>query len=275
MSQDVASHHLSMGRVALVVNDLEGVRAYYERAVGLHLLSQDGEVARLGVGNEVLLELRRDRQARRRGPREAGLFHTAFLLPKREDLGAWVRHAIDTRIGVDGVSDHLVSEAIYLTDPEGNGIEIYTDRPRDQWQWSKGKVAMATDPLDVQALMDVAKRPWRGVEEGTTVGHVHLQVGTIPEAEAFYSGVMGLDVTAHYPGGSFFAADGYHHHIATNIWNSRGAGMRKFPSTGLAEVEVRLDPTRAAQIKAKSGGEAVLLDPWGTPISLVTKAKEA
>lgn len=272
MSQDVASHHLSMGRVALVVNDLDGVRGFYERAVGLHLLSQDGEVARLGVGDEVLLELRRDPLARRRGPREAGLFHTAFLLPKREDLGRWVRHAMDQRIAVEGASDHLVSEAVYLSDPEGNGIEIYADRPRDQWVWSKGRVEMSTDPLDVQSLLDVAKTPWQGVEKGTVIGHVHLQVGAIPEAEAFYSGVMGLDVTAHYAGGSFFAADGYHHHIATNIWNSRGAGMRQFPSTGLAEVEVLLDPARAAQIRAKAGGEAALVDPWGTPISLVTKA---
>ena len=270
MSAVNKTSHLSMGRVALVVNDLDGLRRYYETAVGLHTLSQDGEVVRMGVGREVLLELRRDKSARRRNPREAGLFHTAFLLPDRADLGAWVRNAIDKRIGVDGVSDHLVSEAIYLTDPEGNGIEIYTDRPRDQWQWSGGKVAMSTDPLDVQSLIDVAKTPWKGVTEGTVVGHVHLQVGTIPEAEAFYSGVMGLDITAHYPGGSFYAADGYHHHIATNIWNSRGAGKRSFPSTGLAEVEVRLDATRAAEIRARAGGQIALVDPWGTPISLIT-----
>src|SRR5690606_38497544 len=132
------------------------VGAWYEHAVGLHLLSRDGETARYGVGQETLLELRRDKAARRRSHQEAGLFHSAFLLPKRADLGRWVMHASQSRLAVTGVADHLVSEAVYLNDPEGNGVEIYTDRPANEWTWKDGKVAMSSDPLDVEGLVEAA-----------------------------------------------------------------------------------------------------------------------
>ncbi|MCL2429951.1 MAG: VOC family protein, partial [Alphaproteobacteria bacterium] len=142
-----------MGRVALTVNDLGGVRAFYERIVGLHLLRQDGETALLGAGSDVLLELRRDSAARRRSPREAGLFHTAFLLPTRPDLGRWIKQAAATRAPVVGASDHAVSEAIYLSDPEGNGVEVYADRPASAWRWKDGVVEMPSNPLDVSDLI--------------------------------------------------------------------------------------------------------------------------
>jgi len=270
--------NLSMGRVALVVHDLDKVGAWYEQAVGLHLLQRDGETARYGAGDTVLLELRRDRDARMRSRREAGLFHTAFLLPDRASLGQWIMDASARRTAVDGVADHLVSEAIYLTDPEGNGVEIYADRPRDQWTRNGAEVQMATDPLDIPAIVASAegRGAWQGAPAGTVVGHVHLQAGAIPEADAFYAGVLGLDLTARYPGASFYAADGYHHHLAANIWNSRGAGPRDLPSTGLAEVEIRLDATRAAAIReratlAAAGNRLVVNDPWNTPISLVVE----
>lgn len=269
----MTSSSLSMGRVALTVHDLPLMRDYYQSAVGLHLLSEDGESARLGIGSEVLLELRLDKQARRRSAHEAGLFHTAFLLPHRGDLARWTRDAIAKRTAVTGASDHLVSEAVYLDDPEGNGIEIYTDRARDAWSWKEGKVEMASLPLDVEGLLKAEPEgKWQGVPEGTVVGHVHLQAGDLAEAEGFYAGVMGLDVTCYYPGAVFYAADGYHHHMATNIWNSRGAHPRSFPSTGLADVEVRLSQDRAAAIAARAGDSATLLDPWGTPISLTLTA---
>lgn len=240
-----------IGRVALVVNDLERIAGFYRDAIGLEPLASDGTVALLGVGDVPLLELRSDKSARRAGPREAGLFHTAFLLPDRADLGRWLKHAARSRLQLQGASDHEVSEALYLSDPEGNGIEIYADRPRDEWEWRDGTVRMGTYALDLDALAAAGGADWAGMPQGSTVGHVHLQVGAIPEAEAFMSG-LGADITHRYPGGTFFSWGGYHHHIATNTWNSRGAGPRDFPVTGLAEVEILGALDRIAE------------DPWRT-----------
>lgn len=262
---------LTMGRVALTVHDLDAVGAFYEHTVGLHRLSQDGESARYGTPTDTLIELRRDPDARRRSPREAGLFHTALLLPTRADLARWTHNAAARRTPVVGASDHAVSEAIYLTDPEGNGVEIYIDRPQTLWPRQGDSIAMTTEALDVADLLDAAGgTPWTGFPEGATVGHVHLQVGALAPAEAFFGATLGLDVTCRYPGATFFAADGYHHHLATNIWNSRGADARSFPATGLADVEIRLDPTRAAAIRERAGvtAGAGLTDPWGTPFTL-------
>ena len=193
---------LRIGTVVLTVHDLDRVGRFYREVVGLRELGRDGDILRLGTGTTVLIELRRDAQARFRSPRDAGLFHTAFLLPSRADLGRWTRHAARERFPIEGVADHGVSEAIYLSDPEGNGIEIYSDRPRDTWAWSGGTIAMRTDPLDTDALMrDAGPTAWDGVPEGSTVGHVHLQVGAIAPAEAFYEGVLGVPLTARYPGG--------------------------------------------------------------------------
>ncbi len=265
---------LSMGRVILTVNDLDAVAGFYRSVLGLELLRSDGTVAELGAGSDVLLELRQDRAARRAGLREAGLFHTAFLLPTRGDLARWVKHAAATRAPVVGASDHLVSEAIYLSDPEGNGVEIYADRPRDAWHWDGATVRMATEPLDLEDLVSVAgTAAWRGAPEGAKVGHVHLKVGALPLAEDFYATTLGFDVTCHYPGGTFYARDGYHHHLATNVWNSRGAGGRDFPVTGLAGFEMRLAPQPLAAIAERVGqgasGTLDLTDPWGTPVRLL------
>ena len=256
---------LAIGSVTLVVHDLEGMARFYRAAVGL------AEIARatpdeivLGAGGVALLTLRRDPAARRRTRREAGLFHTAFLLPRRADLAAWVAHAATGQAPVGGASDHLVSEALYLSDPEGNGIEIYADRPAAGWRWRGGEVGMDTLPLDFASLAAAVEGPWRGAPAGTTVGHVHLQVGNLRDAEAFYAGQLGLDITSRMPGALFYSADGYHHHLATNIWNSRAAGPRDLPSTGLAEVVLSVQAERLAGL----GGAAVLEDPWRTPIRL-------
>ncbi|MFE3838019.1 VOC family protein [Pseudogemmobacter sonorensis] len=264
---------LELGRVALIVNDLGRVAEWYRTAVGLHLLSQSGGVAQLGTKDATLLELREDGAARRRAPREAGLFHTAFLLPSRAALGAWVLDASARRTRLDGASDHEVSEAVYLTDPEGNGVEIYADRPAGSWRHKpNGEVEMGTYHLDLPALVEAAGgAQWQGFPEGSTVGHVHLQVGALPEAEAFYKDLLGLEVTNRYPGANFYAADGYHHHIATNIWNSRGAGRRDMPSTGLAEVEIRMAAGKLDAIRAAFGansGRFTIEDPWGTPVAI-------
>lgn len=266
---------LSIGRVALTVHDLPRVRDYYETVVGLHRIAADGESATLGVGAVPLLELRRDPAARRSSPREAGLFHTAFLLPARGDLARWVAHAEDGSFALQGASDHLVSEAMYLADPEGNGIEIYVDRPASSWRWKDGHVAMATERLDFQSLMPEARGTrWQGAPEGTKVGHVHLQVGALEPAEKFYNGLLGFDVTTHYPGATFYSTGGYHHHIATNIWNSRNAPVRAQPATGLSELElVAASPEVLATLRDRlvsSGERLEVSDPWGTRIAVRT-----
>jgi len=253
----MSGNNMRIGTVALTVNDLDSVSAYYERVVGLRLIARDGESARLGAGGETLLELRQDKAARRASPREAGLFHTAFLLPSRTDLGAWLRGAVAGQIRLQGASDHLVSEAIYLADPEGNGIEIYRDRPRDEWTVANGMVEMATEPLDADGLFEAAgANTWDGVPEATVVGHVHLQAGALAPAEAFYASELGFAVTCRFPGAVFYGDGGYHHHLATNIWNSRNAGARSYPATGLASLEI---------IAPGEPGRTVT-DPWGTEI---------
>ena len=268
------------GAPTLIVRDLDRVAAYYEERIGLGRIDADSDTVRLGAGGVALLVLRKRQSAEQEPPGLAGLYHTAFLVPSRAELGAWLRKAIETQLPFDGAADHLVSESLYLSDPEGNGIEVYADRPRGAWTWAKGAIAMSTEPLDMQGLLSTAgDEPWRGFPEGGIVGHVHLQVGALPRAEAFYAGVLGLDITTHYTGATFYSWGGYHHHIATNIWNSRNAPPRTEPTTGLADVEiVAPTPEMIAGIRARGpeAGAPVedtpqgarLSDPWRTSITL-------
>lgn len=243
----------SIDHVALTVRDLPAMAAFYERCLGLALLDDHGSVRRLGAGGRVLIELRGDPAARPRDPREAGLFHTAILLPRRADLGAWLRHAADTGLRLTGASDHGVSEAIYLDDPEGNGIEIYRDRPADNWTRHGDRIEMTTARLDLDALAASADTHWRGAPDGTVIGHVHLQVGDVAQADGFLSGELGLTKTFDGPGAAWYGWNGYHHHIAANTWNSRGAGRRPEGTAGLAEIALH-------GIRKK---ESIFFDPWG------------
>ncbi len=266
-----ASAPLEIAHVVLTVQDLPLVADFYTQLLGLTELSREPGRVALGAGDRLLLDLREDRAARRADPHEAGLFHTAFLMPSRPALGRWLRHVADAGTGLQGASDHLVSEAIYLADPEGNGIEVYADRPRSAWHAPDGTIRMATERLDLNDLAQAADGPWQGAPEGLVVGHVHLQVGAIPEAEAFYAGTLGLPVMARYSSAAFYGSGGYHHHIATNIWNSRGAGSRAFPSTGLTELKLAADASEIAAIRSRGGAEQ-MVDPWGTSVTLVQKA---
>lgn len=268
--------------VTLVVNDLAAVARFYRDALGLAPIFEGPDTVRLGVGDTVLLALRADPEARRWPPREAGLFHTAFLLPTRADLGAWLRHADAAGIGLSGAADHLVSEAVYLTDPEGNGIEIYVDRPGPEWQWSgDGSVVMRNERLDRAGIVGAADRPWAGMPVGSCVGHVHLQVGDLDATERFYAGLLGFEVMCRYPGALFLGSGGYHHQLAGNIWNSRGAPVRADGTTGLAEIILAADGATLEQVRhrlrdaghsfAEDGATLVLRDPWGTALRLVPK----
>jgi catechol 2,3-dioxygenase len=249
----------SIDHVALKVRDLPAMAAFYETALGLAPMGGDGEIRRLGAGEQVLLELRGDRAATPRDPRQAGLFHTAFLLPERADLGSWLRHVAETGIRLTGASDHGVSEAIYLDDPEGNGIEVYWDRPPSEWVRQGDRIQMYTRRLDLNDLAAAAEQGWLGAPEDSTVGHVHLQIGDLARGADFFRGDLGLTRTFDGPGGAWYGWDGYHHHLAGNVWNSQGAGSRDPAMTGLAEV-VLADPGRAG---------ATLTDPWGTDFRFV------
>jgi catechol 2,3-dioxygenase len=265
----------------LVVGDLAKVSDFYRQIIGLKVLekSPSGEV--LGAGGQPLLTLSTGNNVARAPRNAAGLFHTAFLVPNRQELAHWLANAAHNNVRLDGASDHLVSEATYLSDPEGNGIEIYRDRTPEEWTYHQdGSVEMATERLNLQALYEIApKENWGGMADGTAVGHIHLQVGDIPEADAFYRDVLGLKVMARYPGASFFATGGYHHHIAANIWNSRGAGVRQDNMTGLSDYSVvfndkeTLDTALAAldrqEIAATKTAEGwSLKDPWGIGLTL-------
>jgi catechol 2,3-dioxygenase len=272
---------MRIGTVALTVHDLDTVSRFYREVIGLTPIETGTGLVRLGVGETVLLELRHDPAAPLASPRAAGLFHTAFLLPNRTDLAQWLLHAAEQRVTLQGASDHLVSEAIYLADPEGNGIEVYWDRPSETWAWRDGMVEMSTLALDLNGLVATAKtRDWAGLPASSLIGHVHLQVGVLEPAESFYAGLLGLDVVCRYPGATFLSSGGYHHHIGTNIWNSRGAPVRSEATTGLADVEIITDAGTfeilRSRLSAEQAAEAgptrlPLRDPWGTSVTVVTR----
>ena len=212
-----------MGAVHLTVSDLARSLEYYRVAVGLEVLDEDGARASLGVGDTRLLVLVEERGARPAAG-YTGLYHFALLVPTRADLAAWLAHAARDRVRLVGLSDHFVSEALYLSDPDGHGIEIYADRPRESWE---GLVAerMTTLPLDVDSLLDDARsEPFGGLPPGTTMGHVHLKVSAIDDTVAFYRDAVGFGLMAALGRhAAFLGAGGYHHHVGANTWQSAGA----------------------------------------------------
>lgn len=255
---DIAGER-GIAHVALRVRDAARTEAFYRDGLGLRPMGEDGDgaVRRLGDGSRVLVELRHDPAARPRDPGQAGLFHTAILLPARSDLGAWLRHAAQSGLALTGASDHGVSEAIYLDDPEGNGVEIYWDRPAAEWpRDGDGGLRMFSHRLDLPALSAASTAPWQGAPHGTVIGHVHLQVGQLEPADRFLTGDLGLTPMLGVPGAGFYGWNGYHHHIAVNTWNSAGAGPRDPGMAGLDEVLLR------------GGATGGTIDPWGTPFAV-------
>jgi catechol 2,3-dioxygenase len=245
----------TVGTVHLTVRDLDRSRTFYERALGLVATeSEDGTIA-LGTGVSgapPLVTLRGDASAPARERRATGLFHMAILMPSRRDLAVALARLVQARWPLDGASDHLVSEALYLSDPDGNGIEIYRDRPRDEWPRRDGALEMATLPLDLDGLvseLDSVSELSATVPAGTTMGHVHLQVGDLAATERFYNGVLGFDVVVRtYPGALFVSAGGYHHHLGLNVWNSRGGARPTDGAIGLRHYEVWLPDAASLEI---------------------------
>lgn len=264
---DAADAPVSVSTIGIKARDVAGLADYYRHTVGLSEVSRRPGAIVLGAGGRPLLEIEEFKAARADDPRAAGLYHTAFLLPSRPDLARWTQRAIETRIEVTGASDHLVSEAIYLTDPEGNGIEIYADRPRSAWQFEGGAVKMATLPLDVRDLLTeipTGDAGWQGAPEASMVGHVHLRVGNAQEAERWWNSELGFDTMLQFGGSAvFLSTGGYHHHVGANSWQSAGAKDRDPDRSGLAFVEFRSKTATA---------EKVVEDPWGNVVRIVPAA---
>jgi catechol 2,3-dioxygenase len=260
-----------VGPVHLTVADLQRSLRYYREAVGLEVLEENGGVA-LGAGGRELLVLVEEPGARP-AYGHTGLYHFALLLPDRVDLARWLAHARRDDVPLVGLSDHFVSEAIYLSDPDGHGIEIYWDRPREVWE---GQVfeRMTTLPLDVAGLLGevpVPDEPFRGLPAGTSMGHVHLKVASIPETIAFYRDVLGFELMARLgEQAAFLAAGGYHHHIGANTWESAGASPPPPGTAALRHVTIVLpDGAERDRVLARLGEEGPLVnDPSGNALLL-------
>ncbi|OAB43176.1 VOC family protein [Paenibacillus glacialis] len=226
-----------IGLVKLKISDLKRSVAFYKEVVGLRILSQTENIAELTVdGNQPLLILEQIENAVILPERSvAGLYHFAILVPDRISLGLSLRNLIKFNVGV-GQGDHLVSEALYINDPDNNGIEIYADRPKESWKRDvNGEYVMTTDPVDVDGLLAISEgKTWSGLSEDTIVGHVHFHVSDLQKTEAFYCGILGFDVTAHYGSMALFiSAGGYHHHIGLNTWAGVGAPPAPHDAVGL------------------------------------------
>ena len=245
----------SMGAVRLTVNDLDSVRDFYRDAIGLTELDPEDGIVRLGANDglgQSIVELVGSPDAPHRPSGTSGLFHLAILVPSRADLARALQRVAEAGWRLSGASDHLVSEALYLSDPEGNGIELYRDRPREEWPVRDGVLQMDTLPLDLDGMLGELRREdaQASMPAGTRIGHVHLNVGDLTAAEAFYSGALGFDVTVRgYPGALFVSAGGYHHHLGLNTWTGEGAPPPPEGSRGLSQYEIRLPDS--AQLAAE------------------------
>lgn len=248
-----------MGAVHLTVAQLERSLDYWQRQIGLRVHRREGRIAALGTGGEDLVLLYEEPGAPPvRG--HTGLFHLALLLPERTDLARWLVHAAEDRVPLSGMSDHFVSEAIYLYDPDGHGIEVYADRPRSTWERGPdGQLGIGTVALDVDALVgtiaDAPPEDFTGMPAGTTMGHVHLHVRDVGEADDFYAGALGFDVMTHFGDqATFLSAGGYHHHLGANVWAGRGAAPPPRGSASLRHATIILPD--AAEVDRVAGWAA-------------------
>jgi len=276
----------TMGAVTLLVGDLDGMTAFYRDVITLQVLDAAGDAVVLGRAGRPLVILRHEPSLRHAVPGSAGLFHTAILFETQAALAAALfsvaRHAPNT---FTGSADHLVSQAFYLTDPEGNGVELYWDRDRTQWSWTHGQVEMDTLYLDPNAFLNehLNEQAASGATatDAASIGHVHLSVGDVATARGFYVDALGFDVTASLGSSALFvSAGGYHHHMAMNVWNSRGAGPR-MPALGLGRVDLALPDTdslgelgerlRHHGVPVRDDGQTLAFDdPWLNALSATT-----
>ena len=275
----------SIGLVTLRVTNLERSRAFYEGILAFQALElEPGRVVLGGQDKKPLLELIEVPGGTPQPRRATGLYHVAILFPTRADLGRELVRVANAGIEI-GQGDHLVSEALYISDPDDNGLELYQDRPRSTWTWQNGFVKMATDPVDIQGLVEEGMRdaePWDVIPAGTKVGHIHLQVGNIAAAKHFYHDILGFDITAQMPSALFISAGGYHHHIGMNTWHSLNAKPTPITSAGLHTYVIVIPSQEGLQaVKGRLSANNIPFeeqeniirvdDPWSNHIQLVTE----
>jgi catechol 2,3-dioxygenase len=279
--------NMKMGVVSLIVADLERSLSFYERILGCTLLASSGDTAILG-GERPLLILTARRGALPRPPNTTGLYHVAFLLPGRTDLACALRHLLECGYPPSSLQDHWISEALYLSDPDGNGIELYRDRPRSAWPWQRGKLEASEPSIQLSAESLLAELDgtvcrWHGLPPFTCIGHVHLQVADLAQSSAFYQRVLGFaESITGMSGAGFFAAGGYHHHIGCNVWASLGAPPPPRDAPGLqfftlvlpehTDVVNLVSHITAAGIEVAHDGQSYLLrDPSQNGIVLTAE----
>jgi catechol 2,3-dioxygenase len=273
-----------VGRVDLKVQDLERSVAFYQDVIGFKLFEKTERLAKFTAdGKNVLLSIEQPEDVMPKQRRTTGLYHFAILLPHRADLANILKHFVQLRLPLQGASDHLVSEALYLADPDGNGIEIYIDRPASDWTWNESQVVMTTEPLDAEGLLEEDKRgTWNGLPAGTVMGHIHLHVSELDKTEEFYTKGLGFNVVSRYGPQALFTSTGkYHHHIGLNTWNGVGApkpaensvGLRSFSLVLPDEESVKETISRLISVGAEvteENGVIVTVDPSGNRIKLET-----
>ncbi|KQL54417.1 glyoxalase [Heyndrickxia shackletonii] len=269
-------------QVNLKVQNIERSLAFYKDIIGFKVLDQTATTAKLSAdGKTVLISLEQPENVIPKQPRTTGLYHFALLLPTRADLGKILLHFIQIGYPLQGASDHLVSEALYLADPDGNGIEIYTDRPSSTWDWKNNEVIMSTEPLDAQSLLEEAQgQSWKALPSGTVMGHIHLHVSELKKTEEFYTKGLGFAVVSRYGNQALFISTGkYHHHIGLNTWNGIGAPEPLANSVGLVSYTLKFpdEGTRKniihqlkniGAIVTEENGYFVTIDPSGNRILL-------
>ena len=266
---------LRLGPVHITVTDLDRSTAFYQHAIGLQLHERDGALARMGAGGEDLLVLHENRAAKRAG-RHAGLYHFALLHPSRHELARAVLRLMATRTPVSGASDHQISEAIYLPDPDGNGIELAADRSDETWGDLSDFERLGPAPLDMAGLVELVanEEPRAEADPGLKVGHLHLHVGDVEQALGFYRDLLGFEVQTRMDSAAFVSAGGYHHHLGLNVWRGLGVPPAPADAVGLREWTVVLESAdQVGEVRARLGDAAqtdgrgfVVLDPWNNAV---------
>jgi catechol 2,3-dioxygenase len=272
--------NIYVGEVNLKVKDLERALTFYQNIMGFQVLEKTDRKAALSTDGKItLVTLEQPENVIPKEGRMSGLYHFAILLPSRADLSVFLRHFLGTGYGL-GAADHYVSEALYITDPDGNGIEVYRDRPSKEWTWKDSLVDMATEELDGNSILAESDAEWKGLPSGTVMGHIHLHVGDLQKAEEFYTKGLGFEVVSHYPQAVFLSTGRYHHHIAINTWQGVGAPTPPQNSVGLnwytlvfpdeATREKTLQQLQQLGASAQKETEYyVVSDPSGNQIRLV------
>jgi catechol 2,3-dioxygenase len=254
--------------VDLKIKDLDNSLNFYSHLTGFKEIERKGNTVFLSAtGNyPTLISLTEDKNAIPRPPGTTGLFHTAIRFPNRKELARVFLRLFDNKVKFHGFSDHLVSEAIYLEDPDENGIELYADKPKEEWQWKHGEIQMATLPLNLNVLTSELddREVWNGIHPVTDIGHIHLNVSNLHKAQEVYSMILGLNITvSSYNGALFFSAGGYHHHIGTNIWSSRNGSQPPSNAVGLTQFSIKIEDEKYLKLIEQRAEEAgLVLEPY-------------